>query len=118
MGANDRQVGGDHYGKTGYQFWDFAHDTGMGYLMGHTNKYMRWRKKGGVQDLEKCLHFIDKCEEVGVEALPLTQRIRDCYARYITENAVPAQEAFIIWAVMTAKWETARLCVRQLIDAS
>jgi hypothetical protein len=36
----------------------------MGYLEGNATKYVsRWRKKGGVADLEKALHYIDKLLE-------------------------------------------------------
>ena len=62
--ANDRQIGGDHY-KGEYQHWDFVVDTGQGYLDGCVTKYVsRWRKKNGVQDLEKALHYFEKAKEI------------------------------------------------------
>jgi hypothetical protein len=63
VGANERQIGGDHY-KTKYEHWDLVIKTGMGYLEGCATKYVsRWRKKGGVADLEKALHYVDKILE-------------------------------------------------------
>jgi len=63
QGANARQVGGDHYytGDNTPQHWDLF---GLDYLIGYAVKYMRWRKKGGVEDLEKAIHVIEKIKEV------------------------------------------------------
>lgn len=66
--ANARQVGGDHY-KTAsnIQHWDLVEDHGLGYLEGCATKYLsRWRKKNGVQDLEKALHYTDKLLELAL----------------------------------------------------
>lgn len=61
IAANERQVGGDHYASsTGVQHWDLF---GADYLIGYAVKYMRWRKKGGVEDLEKAIHVIEKLRE-------------------------------------------------------
>src|SRR5262245_19904668 len=63
--ANDRQHGGDHY-KTGViEHWDIVGMFGLDYFQGQITKYvMRWRKKGGIQDLEKARHFLDKYIEL------------------------------------------------------
>jgi hypothetical protein len=64
MSANDKQVGGSHY-KTNIEPWDAILDWGLGYLDGSAVKYLsRWHKKGGVQDLEKAVHFLQKLIEV------------------------------------------------------
>jgi len=64
MSANERQVGGDHY-KTEYQHWDFAVRWQQNrYLESQATKYLsRWRKKAGLQDLEKASHYIEKTIE-------------------------------------------------------
>jgi hypothetical protein len=62
--ANDRQVGGSHYRKGELQHWDVVDKFGVPYLEGVGSKYpLRWREKGGVEDLEKTLHYIDKILE-------------------------------------------------------
>ncbi len=64
MSANSRQVGGSHYGGGGEQHWDVVDKFGVPYLEGVGSKYpLRWREKGGVEDLEKTLHYIDKILE-------------------------------------------------------
>ena len=71
--VNDRQVGGDHY-QAAIQTWDYilAHD--LGYLEGNVIKYVtRHRKKNGVQDLEKALHYLTKLIEVENGRLLRTQ---------------------------------------------
>lgn len=63
MVANLRQVGGTHY-KTldgGLQHWDIIDLYGIGYLEGCATKYIsRARKKNGIEDLHKAMHYIEK----------------------------------------------------------
>ena len=62
--ANDMQVGGDHY-RSSLQHWDVVSTWNVPYLEGCASKYVsRWRKKNGLQDLEKALHFTNKLREV------------------------------------------------------
>lgn len=63
--ANERQVGGSHYGLRKYQHWDFTiKHLDNRYLEGAVTKYLlRWRDKDGLRDLEKCEHFIEKLIE-------------------------------------------------------
>lgn len=63
--ANDTMVGGDHYKRHKYETWDVILDWELGYLDGNAVKYLsRWRLKGGVQDLKKAAHYIQKLIEV------------------------------------------------------
>ena len=63
--ANATQVGGAHYKQHTHETWDVILDWGLGYLDGNAVKYLsRWRHKGGVQDLKKARHYIDKLIEV------------------------------------------------------
>lgn len=63
MTANETQVGGNHY-KTEYEHWDLVIATGMSYLPAQATRYIvRWRKKDGLKDLQKALHYIDKLRE-------------------------------------------------------
>lgn len=65
MSTNDYQVGGSHYNTT-FQHWDFVTECLGGlYLEGCATKYVtRWRKKNGIQDLQKSLHYIGKLKEI------------------------------------------------------
>lgn len=63
MGANNQQVGGSHYASR-IQHWDMAVACRLGYFEGQITKYLyRWRKKNGLEDLDKALHFLDKLIE-------------------------------------------------------
>jgi hypothetical protein len=65
MSANDVQHGGSHYKDLPYETWDVIHAWGLGYFDGNAVKYLsRWRKKGGVQDLLKAKHYIEKLIEI------------------------------------------------------
>ncbi len=56
----DAQVGGSHYKGGGVQPVEFIHDNGIGYIEGNIIKYAaRWRDKGGIQDLEKIIHYTE-----------------------------------------------------------
>lgn len=62
---NDVQVGGEHYKGVDFQPWDWARNVsgtqGLGYYEVSAISYIaRFRKKGGIEDLEKVLHYIDK----------------------------------------------------------
>lgn len=63
--ANEVQIGGDHYKKKGLQPWDVIIEWKMGFLDGNALKYLaRYPDKGGVEDLQKTRHYIDKLIEV------------------------------------------------------
>lgn len=62
--ANDKQVGGDHYKTKAIQPWDYIAENDIGYFEGTAIKYLtRWKDKGGVDDLRKAIHFIEKLIE-------------------------------------------------------
>lgn len=51
-----------HYASTtGLQPFDVMDAFGLGFYDGNAVKYLlRWRKKGGITDLEKARHYIDE----------------------------------------------------------
>jgi hypothetical protein len=63
--ANDVQVAGTHYKGKAVQPWDYIVGNNLGYLEGNIVKYVsRWKDKGGVDDLKKARHYLDKLIEV------------------------------------------------------
>jgi hypothetical protein len=61
--ANQKQIGGTHY-KTSIEPWDAIVSWELGYLDGNVVKYVsRWRKKGGLADLKKAQHYLEKLIE-------------------------------------------------------
>lgn len=64
MSANDRQTGGSHYLKA-IQPWDYIAANKLDFFEGNIVKYVtRWRQKGGVEDLRKARHYLDKLIEM------------------------------------------------------
>ena len=64
MSANSKQVAGSHY-KAPIECWDYILANNIGYLEGTAIKYLtRWRKKNGVEDILKAIHFLEKLVEV------------------------------------------------------
>lgn len=71
MSANGYMVGGNHYKRLSYETWDVINDWGLGYFDGNAVKYLsRWRNKGGVDDLRKAKHYIEKLIELEVQEHP------------------------------------------------
>lgn len=66
--ANKTQVAGSHYkGKT-IQPWDYIASNQLGYFEGNIVKYVsRWRDKGGVDDLRKAQHYLQKLIELQLQ---------------------------------------------------
>lgn len=70
MSANAVQVGGDHYKKQKVQPWDameawMTKEAFCGFLRGNAIKYTaRCDAKGGIEDLKKARHYLDKLIEV------------------------------------------------------
>ena len=65
MSANDNQVAGDHYKGREIQPWDYIVSNKLGYLEGNVIKYItRYPSKGGLADVYKAKHYIEKLIEV------------------------------------------------------
>jgi hypothetical protein len=65
MSANEQQVGGTHYKAKSIQPWDYIAANEIGYFEGNIIKYVsRWQDKGGVDDLKKARHYLDKLIEL------------------------------------------------------
>lgn len=68
--ADDLQVGGDHYKNMGVQPWKameswLTPEQFAGFLRGNAIKYLaRCDAKGGIDDIKKARHYIDKLVEV------------------------------------------------------
>ena len=57
-------VGGDHYRKFKIQPAEFCYKNNIPYLEATAIKYLcRWKDKGGIQDLDKAIHFIELLKE-------------------------------------------------------
>lgn len=73
MQANKTQVGGTHYKEKSIQPWDameawMTKEAFQGFLQGNAIKYLaRWKDKGGVEDLQKAQHYIQKLIETESE---------------------------------------------------
>ena len=92
MAANDKQVGGSHY-KTKIEPWDAITDWGLGYLDGSAVKYLsRWHKKGGVQDLEKAVHFLQKLIEVENERLRRTLNANEHHQQAVEDSVAQPED--------------------------
>lgn len=64
-GARDSQVGGDHYAKHSIQPWDIWAAYDLNAFEGAVIKYLlRHRDKGGVEDLKKARHTLDRLIEI------------------------------------------------------
>ena len=76
MSANETQVGGSHYKDKAVQPWEamqawMSSAEFTGFLRGNAIKYLaRCQDKGGIEDLQKARHYLDKLIEVMGAELP------------------------------------------------
>lgn len=76
--ANDTQVGGSHYKKGGEEHWDRAWRLKYDPFQYIITKWVeRWRDKGGLEDLYKARHAINKY----IEVIEGEQKLKDILAR-------------------------------------
>lgn len=106
--ANERQHGGEHYKGAEYQHWDWVNDLRMPYLPGNASKYVfRWRKKNGVVDLEKGIHYLDKCMESHLTACIGNNRA-ELFWKLVIQNNVHMVDAMVLWYIMEGQFGAAR----------
>lgn len=132
--ANQYQVGGDHY-KAIYQHWDFCEDIGLGYLESVATKYLlpsRQAKKGGMEDLKKSIHYIEKLIEVerpnrvyfmDKEKVPypddrenVYKQANLCLSKMCDQALCPACEKDIIEAIMNWEIEEDLHAIKTMIE--
>jgi hypothetical protein len=65
QGALKKQVGGSHYNEMKIQPIEFILANELGFCEGNIIKYIcRYAKKGGAQDLDKVIHYVELLQEV------------------------------------------------------
>lgn len=70
MSALDKQVGGDHYKGRAIQPVEYIHANKLDFFQGNVVKYItRWRDKKGIEDLEKCKHYLEIYIELETQKL-------------------------------------------------
>jgi hypothetical protein len=58
--AKDRQVAGSHYKDMPIQPGEFIRTNGLGWYEGNAIKYIcRYKTKGGQQDIQKAIHYLE-----------------------------------------------------------
>lgn len=104
MNVNEKQVGGEHY-RCSYQHWDFVVEVLAGrYLEGCFSKYVtRTRKKNGLQDLEKSVHYLEKIISFGDGYKPLGSQLDKIglVAAFCVANDLNAMEAECVVSIAT-----------------
>jgi len=122
MSANDRKI--SHYASE-YQHWDLAVVIPLGYLEGCSTKYVaRWRKKGGLDDLHKAMHYLEKLMEIYpcpiTPRIPSRSEIQYEVSRFSAANHLSIVEEEFIFLLCSYKNDddlrTARLVLEDIID--
>lgn len=125
--ANTQQVGGGHYKGTTYQHWDFVRIALAGrYLEGNITKYItRWRKKNGLQDLEKARHYLTKLiEEFNLgNVSPMANYYRvdmtpqQTWEHFCDVNGVDVAERMVVQLISTYTSRTELHKAGEILDA-
>jgi len=67
MSALDKQVAGKHYKELKIQPIQYITANNLPYIEGNVVKYItRWRHKGGIEDLNKVIHYVELLKELEV----------------------------------------------------
>lgn len=75
MSALDKQVGGKHYKSFKIQPIQYITANNIPYIEGNIIKYIsRWREKGGIDDLNKVIHYVELLKEIEVGKSERTYR--------------------------------------------
>ena len=83
MSANEKQIGGDHYGSAIKQHWDFAWENGYDQFQYCITKYVhRHKQKNGLEDLRKAQHHLDKY----IELLEEEQAMKEMSQGYVRQG--------------------------------
>lgn len=62
-----KQIDGKHYTDMPIQPWEIIEKLRLDYFEGAALKYLlRWRKKDGVIDLDKIIHYIERIKELAL----------------------------------------------------
>lgn len=110
MSANERQIGGDHYKGAAMEHWDFVIKGGLGYLRGCASKYVyRWKDKGGLSDLKKAGHYIEKLQDISEtddrEKFKYgAAKAAEVTGEFIQSNGIPSDEATIL-SFLASDWD-------------
>lgn len=117
-GANDYQIGGDHYKQQNYQHWDFVADTHQNYFQGQATRYIsraRLHVDGPRMNYEKALHYIDKAQELRLS--PPYAFYIGTFERFVDENTLTDYEQRAIYNILLHRWDEARAAVGGAITA-
>lgn len=120
MNPNDRQVAGSHYRAT-IQHWDYV-ITALDnrYLEGNITKYVcRHRKKNGIQDLQKAMHYLDKLqteyENNRIKPIALSPPASINIAEFVAGNGLNGAEADVCMRLTMWRGSKDLEMVRQFI---
>lgn len=61
----NKQVGGNHYKEFAIQPIEFIVRNKIPFIEGNIIKYIcRWEEKGGIEDLDKVIHYVELLKEL------------------------------------------------------
>ena len=105
----DIQIGGDHYKSLEYQPIEFFEDLHLDAFKANVIKYVaRWRKKGGVEDLKKALHYATIARQNDIKRDNERQKMIDRFADQFddaNENEVIRFAVEDMWGIVVADIE-------------
>ena len=95
--ANSMQVGGSHY-KTEYQHWDWVPNVGLPYYLAQISRYVtRWRKKNGLEDVRKAIHYTQKQIEYHTQ---MYNHAVETTKAFCTANNCGEEETEVLYAIV------------------
>ncbi len=88
----------------------------MHYLLGCASKYLtRWRKKNGLEDLEKSRHYYVKAKERQIRCEVTGLRL-SIHHNFFKSNNIPRDESDIMYLAFQGLYDEALRILDRLID--
>lgn len=118
MKANSKQVGGAHYASK-FQHWDYVAYVGLPYIMAQLTRYVtRWKKKNGIEDVQKAIHYVEKEREL---LMKRKEEYRDATHDFCVFNELGEHEKLVLDLVVDyhagqlAKLQSIDVVLRQML---
>lgn len=118
MSELDTQIGGSHYTSLSIQPIELIVKLKCSFIQGCIVKYIsRYKKKNGLQDLEKCVHYAKLSLELEDQnKRSLKPRELELINEYIKKNRFTILQRAIIMSAVMGSYRNVVQCCNELIQ--
>lgn len=113
----DREVGGTHYSDMNVEPIELIEAFDLNFVQGSIVKYVsRYKSKGGVQDLEKALHYCEIGLDDKSNGMDLTKKDNIVIDWYCISNNIHPYERYAIESAITKDYGNCKSWIYKVIE--